>query len=323
MNSPELYVFEYGGTARSGKGTIVSWLSEVHPEVATDETGADYRAVALGLLLSSELEVDMSEAAIHAVVGKLSINSITDLVAQRKEIEDEAKKDPNYDKKDPLHSEHVSLVVPHVSPFDSVRKAVKKGFAERVSAVRDDEEHRILLVDGRNLGPVIEGIPGTTLVLRSFVYCMAMEAARRECLRDGLTPDTPRWHEAFSKHHEGIVNRNNIDKNRPVDAVVPDSNAIKYWTSQDLIDATVDVYGHYLFKNDRMQATQTIFSRDRDYTDIPRIGAGFKAVAEQRQVHFDTTPFASYSNSKHAMLLAANTMFEEALTAHKILEGSK
>lgn len=313
----QLEVFEYGGTARSGKGTIVAWLSEMHPEVATDETGADYRSVTLCLLNEGILEVGMNEDAITAAVQKVSLGALTDFAARRKEVENEFGTDA-------LYAPKVGDIVGDVSPLDSVRKAVKKGFTKRVETVRDNDDHSILLVDGRNLGPVIEAISGTELVLKTFVYCHPIEAARRECLRDGLMPNTSEWDQAFEKHYDSIVKRNNKDKNRDNDPVKPDQNNIDYWKSSDLTNSTIDLYARFLFDGDKTQAMQKMFDADRDYTDIPRVGAGMKAFAQKRQIYFDTTPFASYQypGSKHAMLLAANTMFEEAVRSQQILRGT-
>lgn len=314
MKNPELFVFEYGGTARSGKGTIVSWLSEVHPEIATEETGADYRAVTLGLLRQGELELGMDEAHVAMVLKRIAIGSLTDLVARRKELEaDEGS--------DALYGADVNQTVHLVSPLESVRKAVKGGFAKRVERVRDDDEHSVLLVDGRNLGPVVERVEGTTLVMRTFVTCLAFEAARRECLRAGLTPGTDEWHDAFGVNMDAIVARNNADQDRVLDPVVADANAIDYWKNESLINATTHLYGQFLFEDDRTEAIQRMFDGTREFTDVPRIGAGLKAVKQARQINFDTTPFTSYPNSKHAMLLAANTMFEEALRAKQILSS--
>ncbi len=312
MQNPELYVFEYGGTARSGKGTIVSWLSEVHPEIATEETGADYRAVTLGLLRQGDLELGMNEEHIAKLFKQITIGSLTDLVARRKELE-------AAEGSEALYGSDVNQTVHLVSPLQMVRKAVKSGFAKRVEKIRDDDKHSILLVDGRNLGPVVEGIEGTTLVMRTFVNCVAYEAARRECLRAGLKPGTNEWNAAFGVNMEAIVNRNNADQDRELDPVVADSNAIDYWKNQSLIEATSQLYGRFLFDNDSTLAVQGLFDGARDLTDVPRIGAGLKAVKQARQINFDTTPFTSYPNSKHAMLLAANTMFEEALRAKQIL----
>lgn len=316
MSNGELLVFEFGGTARSGKGTIVSWLSEVHPEVATEETGADYRAATLGLLQEGVLDPEMPGDAVKDAVKKLSVSALSEQVARRSELEESS------DEEDPLHGPEVSGIVHYLGSMENVRKAVKQGFKKRVESVRDDDEHGVLLVDGRNLGPVVETIKGTQLVLRTFVYCMPFEAARRECARAGLSPGDEGWDATLFSNYRRIADRNDADARRELDPVVPDQDKIEYWTSQDLLDNTVGLYAHTLFEGDEVSAIQALFRQDRDYTDIPRIGAGLKAVREQRQLHFDTTHFRTYPNSKHAMLLAANTFFEEAKSAHTVLNSN-
>lgn len=66
----QLNVFEYGGTGRSGKGTVVGWLGRMHPEVTTDETGVYYRAVTFGLMEDGRLEPYMPDGAVGTVVKK-------------------------------------------------------------------------------------------------------------------------------------------------------------------------------------------------------------------------------------------------------------
>src|SRR3989344_8804719 len=158
IDGEKLQVFEYNGTARSGKGSMVAWLSEVHPEVATDETGADYRALTYCLLGDEFIDPGMGTEDIAKAITKLSVVSLSEYVASRRSVEAERGKEV-------LYSPDVSSLVHHVAPLEVVRSAVKKGFSKRVEEVRDNDEHSILLVDGRNLTPVIKGIEGTDLVL--------------------------------------------------------------------------------------------------------------------------------------------------------------
>jgi len=313
IDGEKLQVFEYNGTARSGKGSIVAWLSEVHPEVATDETGADYRTLTYFLVDGELIDPEMPAENIAKTIEKLSVGSLSEFVAQRQIVEEQLGSDT-------LYSPEVSSLVHHVAPLEVVRDAVKKGFSKRVEQVRDNEEHRILLVDGRNLTPVITSIKGTELVMRTFVYCIPIEGAYRECVRAGLEPGTEAWDAAFMKNLEMIEERNAVDSNRAQDPVVQEANAINYWGSNALMRNTVRLYSDYLFDGDEAEAMRYIFTSDNsDFTDVPRIGAGYKAVKENRQVYFNTTPFRTYSNSKHAMLLAANNMFEEAIRAREII----
>ncbi len=317
-SAEDLQVFEYGGTARSGKGSIVSWLAEVHPYVATDETGADYRAVTLGLLLEQKLDPDMDEAQVGHVINNTSTGKLSDLAARRYELEAEHGKDS-------LYAPEVRDIVHFVSPLEVVRDAVKSGFQRRVEAVRDAGENRTLLVDGRNLGAIIEKINGTQLVLRTFVFCNAGEAALRECARQGIDPESEDGQKTLAAEYETITARNHADSHRKLDAVEREQDSIDYWTSQDLFGRTLTLYADLLFEGNKGAALNAISQSEPDsgdHTEIPRIGAGLKAVKEDRQIYFDTSPFRQYTDPKHSMLSAANTMFEEAQRAHIILKGA-
>lgn len=314
----ELQVFEYGGTARSGKGSMVAWLSEVHPYVATDETGADYRAVTLGLLQEQKLDPEMDKTQVEQVIHNLPVGDLSDLAARRRDLEAEYGKGA-------LYAPEVGGIVHFVSPLAVVRGAVKSGFQRRVEKVRDAGEHQALLVDGRNLAAVVEKIQGTRLVLKTFVFCNAGEAALRECARQGIDPESEDGQIALAEAYETIAERNYEDSHRKLDPVERDRDSINYWTSQDLYDRTLTLYADLLFDGSKGAALNAISQSELeggDHTEIPRIGAGLKAVKEQRQIYFDTSPFRQYPNPKHSMLSAANTMFEEALRAHAILNNA-
>lgn len=313
-----LRVLEFGGTARSGKGTIVESLSRAHPGVGTEETGADYRAVTRGLIRTDVIEPGMVAEDVELAVGKMSEDALIDLAARRKEIEEaEGKRS--------LYAEDVNAIVHHVSPLDIVRSAVKGGFQKRVEKVRDSGETSVLLVDGRNLGEIIKKIEGTRLVLRAFVYCEPYEAARRECLREQerLAPGSPEWDMRYSRSYGFILDRNSTDKNRALDPVVPDKDCIDYWRNQTLLDIQLRTYADLAFDGNISQAAQAMLLDRADSTEIgSRIGAGIKAVKEKRQVHLDTTPFRNYPNSIEAMNLAVSRMYDEAITTDRILHGS-
>jgi cytidylate kinase len=275
----ELLVFEYGGTARSGKGTIVAHLSETHEGVTVEETGADYRAVTRTLLMANLLEVDMPRDVIDKVVNDLELADLTEMVAERNALVEEHGLES-------LYTEDVNGLVGLVSPNETVRKAVKGGFKKRVEKVRDNGEHRVLLVDGRNLAPVVETVDETLLTLRSFVRCTDTEAAKRECAREGVQFFSDRGQEIL----KDITDRNKADKERTNDPVKPDPDTLDYWHSG---------FGA---------------------GSILRRGLATKAAITQRQICFDTDPFSAYAHgdgikSKAMMLEAANVVFEEALYA--------
>lgn len=319
MSSTEtqtLRVLEFGGTARSGKGTIVSSLARAHPEIVTEETGADYRAVTRGLLLGEVIEPDMPAEVIEAAIRKIDEQALIDLAARRKEIEAETGRES-------LYAADVNAIVHHVSPLNIVRAAVKGGFMRRVERVRDEGNTGVLLVDGRNLGAIIEPMKGTRLVLRTFIYCEPYEAARRECMRAQLDVGTEAWDEKYEQSYGFILDRNSTDKNRELDPVVPDKDCIDYWRNQSLLDIQLRTYADLAFDGNIAQAAQAMLLDRSDSTEIgSRIGAGIKAVREKRQVHLDTTPFRNYPNSIEAMNLAVSRMYDEAITTDRILNDT-
>lgn len=125
MRNPEsnLLVVEYGGTARSGKGTIVNHLGKTREGVATDETGADYRALTRTLLHEAIIERGMPREAIELQLARISLGYLTDTVAQRHDIVQHFGNASLYDN-------DVNETVSMVGAVESVRKAVKSGFRQ-------------------------------------------------------------------------------------------------------------------------------------------------------------------------------------------------
>ncbi|HSD56316.1 MAG TPA: hypothetical protein VLA92_04135, partial [Candidatus Saccharimonadales bacterium] len=164
---------------------------------------------------------------------------------------------------------------------EEVRNAVKVGFVRRVEAVRDNYEDDILVVDGRNLGPLVGDIPDVQLVMRSFLTCSAEEAAARECARQEVAIDTSEGARLFVETRDMVARRNQADASRELDPVVIDANAISYWLAGDALDL------------------------------------GYSAAVEGRQIAFNTTPFRErYPEApRQAMLTEADLMFQGALQA--------
>lgn len=302
---PELLVAEYSGTARSGKGSIVKHLSEGDSAVASEETGADYRAVTKTLLLGGELERGMSDENVARALASVSFEALADMVARRHDLVGEYGLDALYQ---PDVTELVSLV----SPIAEVRKAVKAGFKTRVEAVRDDDEHDILLVDGRNLNSVIETVEGVRLLMRTFVSCQPIEAAWRECMRSGIDLSS----DEGQKILQAITERNRNDALRQNDPVAPDSGAIEYWYDDLAFDAAIRSYADELCGGDFEKALDVCFRKPaEEFKHTTKLGAGVLAVGTGRQIHFDTTSFRGHHSSKEAMLDASEQMLGEALEA--------
>ena len=214
----ELLVFEYNGTARSGKGTIVSYLSKSNDRVAVEETGVDYRAITRWLLSAGKVNHTMTEPEISAFVEALGLPALTQVVAGRADIIS------GFGSKS-FYAHDVNELVATVAKVDLARQAVKAGFKKRVEAVRDKGEFDILLVDGRDLAKVLTAISNTRLVLRTFVTCSVSEAARRECLRADIALGSKAGKDIF----RSIEKRTQVDALRELDPVKPDVDALDYW----------------------------------------------------------------------------------------------
>lgn len=298
----DLLVLEYGGSARSGKGTIVEYLSENHPAAAKEETGIDYRVLTRQLLENSQISPGMDHQKIARAVGGLSLDELSSIVADRQRKIEEYGKGSFY-------QTDVNNLVADVGKVEIARKAVKAGFAKRVERVRDSGEYSVLLIDGRNLYEVIEKIKGTRLLLRTFVTCLPLEAALRECTREGIELDSPDGQAIL----ESIKSRNEKDAKRQLDPMKVEADALIYWGEevQDAARAAEELTKNTTAKDYLLSVSRLKHKFPREH--IQR-GVGAKAVRSGRQISFDTTPFRLYEDPKAAMLYAANTMFEEALS---------
>lgn len=313
VQSHDLLVLEYGGTGRSGKGTIVGDLQRTYADIgiATEETGADYRATTLSLLLDNTLEEGMSPDDIAHGIESVSTEDLTERVAARNSLVEEVGLKR-------LYKPDVTDLVGHVSPLPRIRKAVKAGFTKRIEAVRDSGDFQILLVDGRNLAPVVETISGTTLLMRTFVSCYSIEAARRECIRQGIQPRTPEWSMVSEEEYRRTENRNKLDANRSVDPVIPDENAVDYWMDNEVMLCSTIMDAFYNGKlskvKDLEHAKLDWLMEKTDHEKQTRYGVGSIACRDQRQINFDTSYFYGYyKDPLNAMLDASRMMFEEAI----------
>lgn len=305
LKRPELLVAEYSGTARSGKGSVVGHLAEKYPHVACDETGADYRAVTKTLLLEGSLERGMAEDNVRHALGRVSFTALSGMAANRHELVAEYGLEA-------LYQSDVSELVSLVSPLSEVRSAVKAGFKSRVEAVRDDDEHDVLLVDGRNLNSVVETIEGTRLLMRTFVSCQPIEAAWRECSWKGIDLSS----EEGKTILQTVSERNRNDATRTNDPVAPEADAIEYWYDDPAFYEAVRQCADEFCGGDFDQALEKYFRAPaKEYERTTKIGAGTLAAISGRQVHFDTTLFRAHHSSRDAMLDAGEQMLNEALSA--------
>ncbi len=305
-NNP-LLVFEYGGTARSGKGTIVADIAERHDGIRVEETGADYRVVAYSLLDLGEIEATMPDGEIQRILGRYSVGSLAEIVADRPSI-------VSKNGLDVLYSQDVTEAVSRVSPIRHVRTAVKNGFIKRVRAVAQDETAQILLVDGRNLASVIRDVDEAELVMRTFVRCQNVEAARREVERSGRTDP-----QAFREFYTNISERNRRDAERELDPVKAADNALEYWsaTRHETMLGIARVEGI-----DLNEAFAKHWPDDSGYVRVLMKGIGTLAVQTDQQIDFETSPYRFFEGSpKKRMLDAANTMFIEGYEAYRYAQA--
>lgn len=296
-------VIEYSGTPRSGKGSIVGHLASKYEGVAVEEAGADYRVLTRHLLEEKILEEGMPIDQVAKRVEVLGLTSLTDILSEKAAILDEYGHES-------LYEQDVADLVGMVAPNPDVQEAVNTGFGQRVEGVIQSGESQILLVDHRNSVPVIRAIPAARLVMRTFVSCMPIEAAWRECARQGIELGS----EDFMDVYHAIVERSELDANRKIDPVIPDEYAIDYWYDQTVFDMTTRRIADLLYEGDYWRAVKESFSGFREFTDVLRHGAGTKAIQTGRQIKFDTTPFREFVlDPKADMLRAARIMFDEAL----------
>lgn len=296
-----LWVIESNGTPRSGKGTITAGLAETFPGAAQDETGADYRAVTLGLLHDGRIDPEMETPHIEAVITQLGQSEIAHYAAQRYELVAEHGNEA-------LYTLEVNKVVGNVSPFDIVRSAVKEGFTKRVERQVENPSTRILFVDGRNLSPVIKKINGANLLLRFFVDCQPFIAAKREALRQGIDISDPEHDEWYRETLLSIRSRQQADELRQIDPVAKEPSSINYWYNMEVHHETAEHLARSLGITFGEAASMLTSDESSKFRQGGRHGAGAKAVAEDRQVYFDTTEI-----SKSAMIGQAQRMVEEAL----------
>jgi cytidylate kinase len=300
--SPErkLWVVESSGGPRSGKGTITEHLGRVYPLARIDETGADYRAVTLALIEDGTLDPAMSDEIVAQTVAQLKAEHITDLAARRYEIVAALGKEA-------LYSPVVNVVVGKVSQVPSIRQPIKNGFARRVEArVLDDTA--LLVVDGRNLGPIIQKIAGAKSLLRLFIDCSIEAAVYREAKRASIDLSDPAAQAWYDETYRSIEDRRETDKKRAIDPAVRDPDHINYWYKNESVRLTNQLLAL------RYGLTEAAVSKRKIEGNIHkkggRQGVGALAYLSGRQVYFDTTEVGLTD-----MLGFAKDMVDEALDA--------
>lgn len=217
-NAIPLRVFDYNGTARSGKGTIVKYLASHYEGIASEETGQDYRMITRVLIDSGRLSPAMAVELATATIEAAGSASLAAIVSQRPQLIAAGGEDR-------LYADDVNALVAAAGRAPAARQAVKAGLRQRIKAVAQSGRYQALLLDGRNLSAAVADLPEITVHLRTFVICTLDEATRRECLRQGVAPGSP---EAIAIA-ASLKARGDEDAHRQHDAVRPDADAIDFW----------------------------------------------------------------------------------------------
>jgi cytidylate kinase len=218
-SNKQLVVFDFNGTARSGKGTIVNYLCETYPGTTTsEETGKDYRAITKVLLERGDLKPAMTASETEKIVSSVGEAELNKIVEGRGDIIATFGQDA-------LYEESVNALVAGTGQSPSARKAVKAGLKRRIERVAEQGVHQVLLLDGRNLAAIIKDMPAVKIGLRIFVSCSLEEAVRRECLRKAIAVDSDQARQIL----KSLQIRIDEDAGRSEDAVVADSDALDYW----------------------------------------------------------------------------------------------
>lgn len=283
-----LPVTDTNGHPRSGKGSIGEAIVNAHNgEVVSLETGATYRTVTWRALERGEIDPSMPRDVISKKLAETSFELITLDVASRDALI--ASKGLQE-----LYTPNVRNTVSAVSRVPQVRTAVIADFVKRVEAVRDDPTKSAAVIDGRNLYPVLQTIPGVEIPLRLFTTCTPKEAALRECLASGVDFDSPEGQAILA----AAKLRYEEDTEREVDKVKPDSDAIEYW--------------EYVERPDMMNGHSPA-ERNSHIVNLARF-----AMREHRQIVLDTSRYRPLQREhpdrpKQAMSEDVNVLFDAAL----------
>lgn len=311
METRTLHVAVYGGKPRGGKGSAVGYLGETRGRVATMETGADYRAMTKHFLHTGDrnaaIEVGMPPEVIERRLAQVSFHELQLVAGSREAVIEEYGFDS-------LYESDVNALVSNVAAIEPVRRAIKADFVERVEGIRDGNDYDVLAVDGRNLEQVIKPIEGTDVMLRTFVECHPIEAAYRECMRNGIDPHGPEGQAILST----TIKRSRDDAGRKLDPVQSESDALIFQHDSDLLAAAAAGYADKFFEGDVDAAYEAM----GDSLNPPVrngmgcLGIGAVAAASGKQVLIDTTAFSGYGDpktSKAEMLDRFGKMFDAAL----------
>lgn len=299
----ELSVVEFSGVGRGGKHTMTKAIAARREGIAVDETGLDYRTVTKVLIMDQAIEPGMSESVINERIASKGSGWLVDALVRKNELIAESGKES-------LYTAQVDDLVSLVSPVLCVRTAVKAGFQRRVEQVRDNDDYQFLLVDGRNLAPVVEGVRGARLRARVFVDCNPYEAAWRQVEAADLCISQPEGIDFYANALASVKARNERDQNRAVDPVRPDeeSRRVDYWTDTWLPDDTIALISQRGGDVDRLGIREFAGKFNEGgglpFWYAPEPMAARDAVFDNKQLYIDTSPFRSVGSGPDQSIAA-------------------
>ncbi len=294
-----LLILEYAGTARSGKGTIVKYLADKYSGVCVEETGIDYRLLTKLLLDDGSIKGTNSLKEVETIINKLGLKKLTNLVIARDQFVEKFGREAFY-------RPAVNDFVATLGQVELVRSAVKGGFLKRIETLRDTDECKAVLIDGRSLSKLLEAVPNTKILLKTFVHCSSFEAGLRECNREKIDPASQQG----SRIIASLAQRNKQDAERSIDPNKPEAKAIDYWGGTEIQELSKKLNSAKTM-NDYLD----LVHRDSLTNDKLPVGIGRKAVKTGQQIYFDTSVFRLFYNPKDTMLKAAELMYQEAIGA--------
>lgn len=293
LGNSNLLVVEYDGMAESGRKTVVRHLSETRGRVAADETRTDYEGITKALLAESVIEEGMPREVIGQQIAELCLDELVVLAAGGRQI---------------VEARDFESLVVDVSPISAVREAVEIGFQDRVRQVRDSGNYDVLAVNGRNLGPAIESVEATRLLLRTFMSVHPIEAGLRECEKNNIDPHSSEGQKIFA----------DTIKRSKADPVRLDKDALIFEHDPGLRQDALRRYAMRMFNGDISRARDAMYGtlHRPPRSDVYPRAIGHVAALTGRQISFDTTAFkgyGGYADPKQKMLEEIDRMLDDAL----------
>lgn len=205
---------EFSGTSRSGKGTITDYLAALDEAIVVEQAGAVYRILAALLHDEGLINERMSASETVESIDRLHPAAVEEFgyLAGSAKLEDRH------------YAPDISLISTNSSSSEVFSAIAKAIFLKRVENAVNTSGVETVVVDGRNLAPILKSIRGAKLILRYFVTCSVETAAQREASRLKIGLDSPDFlllFSNFSKIEE-------TDRTKSLEPVKPDFDSINF-----------------------------------------------------------------------------------------------